>query len=318
MARSVHAAGWHGRGGLDYLLDTRDAHRTRIAPGACVLINGWTAGLEEERQTLYVARVEAVLEATPLLPVPPPMLCMLHLRAARGVLAPQLPCRFACFASAIVRRDAHLRICGARWPELHPPHSLRKQRLMRGCACCVLQDPQGKAHVAIRYGWLMRDIVNLDMLRHPAVAPARPRQLSWQKEVCEDGANHVRGEIALRGMIIAACTKSLRSFEPGVTGMRREHADTCGLLPCSGRRLEACGALDGDREPLQGPPQGADGRSGLRGGPCAPSLLALSPVPLTCLTCVAAKANCRVERRASDRKEWACARAGVRAASPGV
>ena len=93
--RSAHAPGWHAWGGLSYLLDDRDAHRTRIARADCVLLNGETAGLEAERQTLYIGRVEAVLEATAPLPMAPrPCACCRHF--TRGSCCTQLLCHSAC------------------------------------------------------------------------------------------------------------------------------------------------------------------------------------------------------------------------------
>ena len=55
--------------------------------------------------------------------------------------------------------------------------------------------------LALRYGWLARDIVDLSLLRHPPVQPRYPRQMYWQKDLCADGQHHVSGKPPIQ-----ACT----------------------------------------------------------------------------------------------------------------
>ncbi len=57
--------------------------------------------------------------------------------------------------------------------------------------CWPAQDSQGNCQVALRWGWLASDIVDLDALTCPRVEPHYPRQIFWQKDLCEDGARHV-------------------------------------------------------------------------------------------------------------------------------
>lgn len=48
--------------------------------------------------------------------------------------------------------------------------------------------------LALRYGWLARDFVDLSLLQHPPVQPRYPRQTYWQKDMCADGQHHVTGK----------------------------------------------------------------------------------------------------------------------------
>lgn len=56
-----------------------------------------------------------------------------------------------------------------------------------------MQEEDGEATLALRYGWLIRDIVDLSALDRPAIAPRLPRQIFWQKDKCADGGCHVSG-----------------------------------------------------------------------------------------------------------------------------
>ncbi|BDA48406.1 probable DNA (cytosine-5)-methyltransferase 2 [Coccomyxa sp. Obi] len=73
---------------------------------------------------------------------------------------------------------------------------------------CV--DSQGNCQLALRWGWMASDIVDLDALTCPRVEPRYPRQIFWQKDLCEDGARHVGDaggwtEIQPCGDIAAVC-----------------------------------------------------------------------------------------------------------------
>ena len=46
----------------------------------------------------------------------------------------------------------------------------------------------------MRHGWFMSDVVDLPALTCPPVRQTRPRQVFWQKDLCEDGRHHVRGK----------------------------------------------------------------------------------------------------------------------------
>lgn len=72
----------------------------------------------------------------------------------------------------------------------------RHSRALTDCAWwhARMQDAEGGANVAIRYGWLPRDILRLDLLTCPAVQPSFPRQVFWTKERCEDGSEPVTGK----------------------------------------------------------------------------------------------------------------------------
>ena len=56
-----------------------------------------------------------------------------------------------------------------------------------------LQDKDRNVLLALRYGWLARDFVDLSLLQHPPVQPKYPRQMYWQKDLCADGERHVTG-----------------------------------------------------------------------------------------------------------------------------
>ena len=67
-------------------------------------------------------------------------------------------------------------------------------------ACCwtkaewlAIQDQQGEPKLALHYGWLPGDTVELAKLEHPRVTPRYPRRVVWQKDLCSDGKHRVTG-----------------------------------------------------------------------------------------------------------------------------
>ena len=60
---------------------------------------------------------------------------------------------------------------------------------------CFLQEANGEVVLAVRWGWLMRDIADPSLLTHPAVQTRNPRRIYWQRDLCSDGQLHVSGEL---------------------------------------------------------------------------------------------------------------------------
>ena len=56
-----------------------------------------------------------------------------------------------------------------------------------------VQDDTGQARLALRYGWWLTDIVDLEKLTCPAVQPEFPCQLFWQRDLCSTGEHFVHG-----------------------------------------------------------------------------------------------------------------------------
>jgi hypothetical protein len=66
--------------------------------------------------------------------------------------------------------------------------------------------------LALRYAWHVGEIVDLSLLICPPVAPRYPRQVFWQRDLCESGVHFVRGAQRLpmffRGALICVCVHS--------------------------------------------------------------------------------------------------------------
>lgn len=57
----------------------------------------------------------------------------------------------------------------------------------------AIQDQQGEPRLALHYGWLPGDTVELAKLEHPRVTIRYPRRVVWQKDLCSDGKHRVTG-----------------------------------------------------------------------------------------------------------------------------
>ena len=55
------------------------------------------------------------------------------------------------------------------------------------------QDQWGEPKLALHYGWLPGDTVELAKLEHPRVTIRYPRRVVWQKDLCSDGKHRVTG-----------------------------------------------------------------------------------------------------------------------------